>query len=70
MSSFMYRDMFPLIKERLDERQRLVLGLRLQGYTLEQVGDVLGGRSKERVREIEAKSWAIILHALKQQLNN
>lgn len=63
----MYWDMVPLLKTVLNERDCMVLGMRLQGYTYARIGKTFGF-SHERARQIEAKSWAKFLRAIRQRL--
>jgi RNA polymerase sigma factor (sigma-70 family) len=51
---------------RLDERERQVLELRLQDFTLEEVGKQLGGLSRERVRKIEEAAIKRLRKRLRQ----
>jgi hypothetical protein len=46
--------------EKLDERKQIAIKLWMTGYTLDQIGDELGGLSRERVRQIIAKGIRIL----------
>ena len=51
--------------ERLSDKEKKVVFMRVFGsYTLTEVGDMLGGFSKERVRQIEAKGMRKLRHRL------
>jgi hypothetical protein len=52
----------------LDDRQRLVLELRLNGRTLEDITDVAGGVTRERVRQIQVKAERTLLAVIDRLL--
>jgi len=47
------------VKKLITQKQAYVIGQRLSGKTLSSIGDDIGV-SKNRVRQIEQKAWAII----------
>ena len=52
-----YWEIPKIIDRSTDERERFVLGMRLQGYTFRQIGDTID-RSPQLARQIEQKAWA------------
>lgn len=62
-----YRDAIAKWSEQLTDRQRTALTVHHSGGTLDEVGEAIGGVSRERARQIIAKSERIIRAAARQQ---
>src|SRR6185437_16311869 len=48
------------------EREQIILSMRFAGKTLQEIADYFSV-SKERIRQLESRAWALIYHLQKQE---